>query len=127
SALLPRYEEGWRMDFASHRTQEEQGRQLRQHARNELLHVESFPTRPTQGDRILRIFPNINPARPRVWLTTETFEGLAQSFLGPGGAAEALSQRAKSTKSSGGLGRALVRLGRGLGLPVADSLPYDDL
>ena len=127
SALLPQYAGAWRLDFASFRPQEEQGRQLRLRARNDLLHVDSFSTRPTQGDRILRIFTNINPTQPRVWLTTETFEGLAQSFLGPGGAAEALSQRAKSTKSSGGLGRALVRLGRALGLPVADSSPYDDL
>ena len=125
--FLPQYAGAWRLDFASFRPQEEQGRQLRLRARNDLLHVDSFPTRPTHGDRILRVFTNINPAQPRVWLTTETFEGLAQRFFGPGGAAELLSHAAKSAKSSGGLCRALVRLGRALGLPVADSSPYDDL
>jgi len=127
SELLPQYAGAWRLDFASFRPQEEQGRQLRLRARNDLLHVDSFPTRPTHGDRILRVFTNINPAQPRVWLTTETFEGLARRFFGPGAATEALATKAKSAKSSGGLGRALVRIGRALGLPVADSSPYDDL
>ena len=54
SELLPQYAGAWRLDFASFRPQEEQGRQLRLRARNDLLHVDSFPTRPTHGDRILR-------------------------------------------------------------------------
>src|SRR5207249_11764575 len=108
------------------RPHEAQGRQPRTRARNDLLHVDSFTTRPTHGDRILRVFTNINPTQPRVWLTTQTFEGLAQRFFGPGGAPELLSHRAKSAKSSGGLRRALVRLGRAPRLPVADSSPYED-
>src|SRR5437762_4448622 len=116
SELLPQYTGAWRLDFASFRPQEEQGRQLRTRARNDLLHVDSFPTRPTHGDRILRVFTNINPTQPRVWLTTETFEGLAQRFFGPGGAAELVLHKATSAKSSGGLRRALVRLGRALRL-----------
>ena len=130
SELLPQYAGAWRLDFASFRPQEEQGRQLRTRARNDLLHVDSFPTRPTHGDRILRVFTNINPTQPRVWLTTETFEGLAQRFSKPGGVlkpdgvAELWFRRPNLSRR---LGRGLVRVGRALGLPVADSSPYDDL
>jgi len=74
----------WRVDFASFRPQQERGRALRQRARNDLLHVDSFPTRPSNGDRILRVFTNINPREPRVWITSDTFEGLVERFAGAG-------------------------------------------
>src|SRR5436190_4952215 len=124
--FLPQYAGAWRLDFASFRPQEEQGRQLRLRARNDLLHVDSFPTRPTNGDRILRVFTNINPTQPRIWLTTETFEGLAQRFLRPDGAAGRLSREASwfQRVAGAGAGRALLRL---LGLPVAKPSPYDEL
>jgi hypothetical protein len=70
------------LDFASFRPQEEKGRQLRLRARNDRLHTDSFPTRPANGNRILRIFTNINPREPRVWETSETFEVLAKRFAG---------------------------------------------
>jgi 3-deoxy-D-manno-octulosonic acid hydroxylase-like protein len=120
SRLLPRYAASWKVDFASFRPQEEQGRQIRLRARNDLLHVDSFPTRPTHGDRILRIFTNINPTQPRVWLTTESFDGLAERFLGPRGPAEL-----RVGLETGGLRGGLVRVARALGLPVADPSPYD--
>src|SRR5215471_11332292 len=78
--LLPRYAARWRVDYASFRPQEEAGRKLSRHARNDLLHVDSFPTRPTKGDRIFRFFTNVNPATPRVWKTGETFPELAERF-----------------------------------------------
>lgn len=81
---LSPYAQRWRVDFASFRPQQEQGRRLRQRARNDLLHVDSFPTRPSNGDRILRIFTNINPSEPRIWITSDTFEGLAARFAGAG-------------------------------------------
>src|SRR5438876_5679397 len=124
SELLPQYAGAWRLDFASFRPQEEQGRQLRLRARNDLLHVDSFPTRPTHGDRILRVFTNINPTQPRIWLTTETFEGLAQRFWRLDGAAGRLPRRASWFQRVAGAGRALLRL---LGLPVAKPSPYDEL
>src|SRR5262249_46245150 len=68
------------LDYASFRPVEEEGRPMRLRARNDLLHVDSFPTRPTRGGRILRFFVNINPAEPRVWHTTDGFEPLAASF-----------------------------------------------
>src|SRR5476649_294246 len=46
------------------------------------LHVDAFPSRPTQGERILRIFTNINPAgQNRSWRVGESFATLAQRFL----------------------------------------------
>ena len=72
-AFLPRYMEQCRIDFASFRPLEEEGRDLPTKKRNDLLHVDSFPTRPTGGDLILRLFTNINVTKPRVWLTSDPF------------------------------------------------------
>src|SRR5689334_15264223 len=57
--LVP-YAGRWQLDYASFRSQEEQGRDLPLHKRNDLLHVDAFPSRPTRGGRILRVFTNIN-------------------------------------------------------------------
>lgn len=80
AALLPGYGRCWRLDYASFRPLEEQGRQLRLHARNDLIHVDSFPKRPTHGDRILRIFTNINPAAERHWITGDPLDVLAKNL-----------------------------------------------
>ena len=77
AALLPGYASSWRLDYASFRPLEEKGRSLRLHARNDLIHVDSFPKRPTCGDRILRIFTNINPSAERHWITGEPLDVLA--------------------------------------------------
>jgi hypothetical protein len=46
------------------------------------LHVDAFPSRPTQGERILRVFSNINPQGvARVWRLGEPFADLARRFL----------------------------------------------
>lgn len=46
------------------------------------LHVDAFPSRPNYGERILRIFMNINPQQqPRVWRVGEPFENIAKHFL----------------------------------------------
>jgi hypothetical protein len=78
--LLSPYKGNYKLDFASYRPIEEKGRKMRLRARNDLLHVDSFPTRPVRGDRILRVFENINPDRVRVWNTGDTFESLAEQF-----------------------------------------------
>lgn len=78
--LLAPYAERWRRDFASFRPVEERGRPARTRARNDLPHVDAFPTRPTNGGRILRVFTNLNPTRNRVWITSETFDVLATRF-----------------------------------------------
>ena len=80
NTVLTPYAGRWKLDYASFRPIEERGRQARLHARNDLLHFDSFPTRPTNGSRILRFFTNINPAQDRVWLTSLTFEAFGPRF-----------------------------------------------
>lgn len=80
NAMLAPYSGNYKLDFASYRPIEEKGRKMRLRARNDLLHVDSFPTRPVRGDRILRVFENVNPDRVRVWNTSDTFETLAERF-----------------------------------------------
>ena len=46
------------------------------------LHVDAFPSRPNRGERILRVFANVNPhGEPRVWRVGEPFEQVARRFL----------------------------------------------
>lgn len=46
------------------------------------LHVDAFPSRPNYGERILRIFTNINPhGENRQWRVGEPFAQLAKRFL----------------------------------------------
>ena len=71
--LLPRYAHAWQPDRASLRSEEEATRKLRLTARNDLLHFDAFPSRPTRGHRILRLYVNINPTDDRVWMTSDTF------------------------------------------------------
>ena len=114
--LLPRYARSWRLDLASFRPEEEEGRALSPRSRNDLIHVDAFPTRPTRGDRILRLFTNVNPAEPRVWLSGGTFEEIAPRF-----APLSLVDRARRD----GLGDLLRRCARAAGLNVAVRSPYD--
>jgi hypothetical protein len=94
---MPRYQMGCRPDRVSFRPLEEATRVLRLKARNDLLHVDAFPTRPTNGQRILRVFVNVNVSEPRVWATSEPFARLLEWFgkqaglptrQGPGWAAQ---------------------------------------
>jgi hypothetical protein len=118
AGVLSPYAGQWRLDYASFRPQEEAGRKLSRHARNDLLHVDSFPTRPTRGDRIFRVFTNINPAAPRVWRTGETFPELAERFAIASGLLERASRR--------GPGRSVLSLLRSAGFPVSARPPYDE-
>jgi hypothetical protein len=74
SGLVPRYASRWQLDRITLRSEEEATRKLRMTARNDLLHFDAFPTRPTRGWRILRLFVNINPSDARVWATSSTFQ-----------------------------------------------------
>src|SRR5712692_2219263 len=80
ASQLPRYMPGCRLDRVSFRPEEEATRRLRLKARNDLLHVDAFPSRPTNGQRILRLFVNINPTEPRVWATSDSFAKLLERF-----------------------------------------------
>jgi hypothetical protein len=77
---VPGYARSWRRDRVSFRPEEEATRRLRLTARNDLLHVDAFPSRPTQGWRILRLFANLNPTEPRVWVTSDTFPALLERY-----------------------------------------------
>jgi hypothetical protein len=119
--FLSPYDERWKLDYASFRPQEEESRNLPLRRRNDLLHTDAFPTRPTNGARILRFFNNINPSRTRNWMTTETFAELAPKF--------APREIALPTQQSG-LGRGLRSLvtaaGAGKVMPALQRSPYDD-
>jgi hypothetical protein len=80
ATLLPQYPLGWQLDRASFRPQEEATRRLRPKARNDLLHVDAFPGRPSRGNRILRVFANINPREPRIWVTSDPFAKLLKRY-----------------------------------------------
>ena len=118
AGLLPRYGTKWRVDYASFRPQEEAGRRLSTHARNDLLHVDSFPTRPTHGDRIFRFFTNVNPAAPRVWRTGETFPELAERY--------AVSSGILSGVTRPSVARRFLSAARSAGFPVPVRPPYDE-
>lgn len=46
------------------------------------LHVDAFPSRPNGGERILRVFSNVNPqGEPRIWRVGEPFEAVARRYL----------------------------------------------
>jgi len=46
------------------------------------LHPDAFPSNPTQGTRLLRVFNNVNPnGMPRVWRVGEPFAQMAEQFL----------------------------------------------
>ena len=79
-SFLGPYQGRWKVDYASYRPEEEQSRDLALRKRNDLLHTDAFPTRPTNGDRILRFFNNINPHQTRNWITTETFDALVEKM-----------------------------------------------
>jgi hypothetical protein len=83
--LLAPYSSMWKLDYASFRPFQEKGRKLRLRARNDLLHVDSFPTRPMHGGRILRFFTNINQTEPRRWITSLPFQELIKNYGGKEG------------------------------------------
>jgi hypothetical protein len=117
-ALLPPYAGKWKLDFASYRPLEERGRAARVRARNDLPHVDAFPTRPTNGDRILRLFTNLNPTQNRVWITSQTFDVIGPRF------AKAIGLPRQ--QGGGALQRAYRKIATAAHLPGANRSPYDD-
>lgn len=79
--FLAPYQRRWQLDYASYRPIEEDGRDLPVRRRNDLLHTDSFPTRPTRGRRILRFFHNIHPSRTRDWVTGQPFAKVLPEFV----------------------------------------------
>jgi hypothetical protein len=81
SDLFPGYAANLERARTSYRPVEIAGRQYSRLKDDTLLHVDAFPSTPTHGRRILRIFSNINPSgRPRIWRVGEPFHDFAQKF-----------------------------------------------
>ncbi len=120
--ILPDYAKAWKVDYASFRSIEERGRELPQTKRNDLLHVDAFPTRPVFGDLILRCFTNVNSEQQREWITSDPFAKLAADQARNAG----LDRYASASGSPlYGLRRGLTRALSRTGLPVVDRSPYD--
>ena len=120
--ILPDYARAWAVDYASFRSIEERGRKLPSKKRNDLLHVDAFPTRPVFGNLILRCFTNVNPEQTREWMTSDPFEMLAAREAERAG----LSRYAASADSwLHNSRRSASRSLRKAGLPVIDRSPYD--
>jgi hypothetical protein len=118
AAFFPSYAREWKVDFASYRPLEEEGRAVSQRSRNDLIHVDNFPSRPSNGDRLLRVFANINPDRSRVWVTSDSFEPLARRYAREVGLPQqpGIIDRLNEV--------AINALSRA-GLPVVNRPPYD--
>ena len=122
SRFLAPYAPHWMLDFASYRPLEEQGRDLPIHKRNDLMHVDAFPSRPTHGGRILRVFTNINPSRPRVWETTDKFPTLVKTFADDAG----LRGFARESGSAGEkIRKTFAPVFRAVGVKGMDRSAYD--
>lgn len=119
--ILPEYARAWKLDYASFRSIEEKGRNLPLTKRNDLLHVDAFPTRPVFGDMILRCFTNVNPEQAREWLTSDPFPLLAEREAMKAGLARYAAKSALH-----GVRRAAMRTLQRSGLPVTDRSPYDE-
>jgi hypothetical protein len=120
--ILPEYARAWRVDYASFRSIEERGRELPLTKRNDLLHVDAFPTRPVFGDLILRCFTNVNPEQSREWMTSDPFDRMApETAVKAGLAAYANAADSVLHNVRRGLTRKLARAG----VPVVDRSPYD--
>ena len=80
-ALFPHYRASLRRARASFRPAEIAGRASSWRKDDTRLHVDSFPANPVQGQRILRVFSNVNPAgNVRTWRIGDAFETLAERF-----------------------------------------------
>lgn len=80
--LRPHYTEALRYAPTSYRPAQVESRVQSWRADDRRMHVDSFPSRPNYGERILRVFTNANPhGKPRVWRVGEPFEDVAGRFL----------------------------------------------
>jgi hypothetical protein len=79
--LFPRYAPYVQRARTSFRPQPAVGRNVSWRKDDSRLHVDAFPSRPNQGERILRVFSNVNPVEDRVWRVGEPFEAMARTFL----------------------------------------------
>jgi hypothetical protein len=81
TALFPAYAPHVKRARTSYRPQPAVGRAVSWRKDDSRLHVDAFPSRPNGGERILRVFSNVNEAEPRVWRVGEPFESMARTML----------------------------------------------
>jgi len=82
SALFPDYVPNLVTANTSLRPFEVEGRVSSYRKDDKRLHTDAFPSNPTQGTRLLRVFNNVNPhGKPRVWRVGEPFEDMAAKYL----------------------------------------------
>lgn len=81
-SLLPKYKQALRLAPTSYRPMPVGNRKQSWRADDRRMHVDAFPSRPNYGERILRVFTNINPdGVARVWRLGEPFETVAKRML----------------------------------------------
>ena len=79
--LLPSYMATLEKGRTSFRPLEIAGRPSSWRQDDSRLHVDSFPSSPTRGKRILRLFSNVNPVgQGRTWRLGEPFEQVARRY-----------------------------------------------
>lgn len=82
AALFPRYAPYLKRARTSYRPHPATGRNVSWRKDDARLHVDAFPSRPNHGERILRVFRNVNPnGEDRVWRVGETFDAMARRML----------------------------------------------
>ncbi|HYZ74708.1 MAG TPA: Kdo hydroxylase family protein [Chthoniobacterales bacterium] len=80
--LLPIYRTGLVRARTSFRPIEIETRPMPWRKDDKRLHIDAFPSSPIQGNRILRLFCNVNPAgQTHLWRIGEPFEQTAGRFL----------------------------------------------
>lgn len=80
--LLPHYRQNLMQARTSFRPVEVAGRVTSWRKDDTRLHVDSFPSMPVQGKRILRVFSNVNAdGQCRCWRLGEPFENIASRYL----------------------------------------------
>lgn len=125
--VIPTLARDMRVGTSSFRPMEEQGRDLKPHASNELVHVDAGAYGATNGDRLLRFFVNVNPEVDRVWRSKGAMPELLERY----GEAAGVAPGTVGSLQKGAGDHARTALLNGLskvGLPLAkvlDSSPYD--
>jgi 3-deoxy-D-manno-oct-2-ulosonic acid (Kdo) hydroxylase len=121
SGLLAPYRQRWQLDYASFRPLEEAGRDLPLRRRNDLLHTDAFPTRPTHGARILRFFNNVHPTRTRDWVVSDPFRAVAAKY-----APAELPLPLPDSSVGRAFKSVATRIGLGAAVPAWKRSPYDE-
>jgi hypothetical protein len=80
--LFPNYIKYLKKGPTSFRPMQVESRAQSWRADDRRLHVDAFPSRPNRGERLLRVFTNVNPdGQARVWRVGQPFEDVAERFL----------------------------------------------